>query len=249
MRTTDYSTGFIGWKRDTMNSLRLHLKANSSSRLLSLTTRHFHQAAPALSHIGRQSIAYSKEITIEHDLTPITEPRIPSELNNTLLTVKGPLGQLQLPIKPFVKIDLTPAPKDDPNAESMLKVSIEDEQVKQQRAMWGTTRALISNAVIGVSDGYKVHLRLVGVGYRATLENNKVLSFKLGYSHPILMELPEGVTCSVPASNRIILQGVDLHKITEFAAKIQRWRKPEPYNQKGIFINDETIKKKEGKKK
>ncbi|KAI8075363.1 putative ribosomal protein L6 [Gilbertella persicaria] len=228
-----------------MNTAR---SLQSLNRLVSV--RHFHQAAPALSHIGRQSIAFSRDIKIEHDLTPIIEPRIPSELNNTLLTVTGPLGKLQLPIKPFVKIGITPAAEDDANAENMLQVAVENDQVKQQRAMWGTTRALINNAIVGVSDGYKVHLRLVGVGYRGTLENNnRVLSLKLGYSHPIQMELPEGVTCSVPAPNRIILQGINLQHVTEFAAKVQRWRMPEPYNQKGIFINDQTIKKKEGKKK
>lgn len=215
-----------------------------------ITTRQFHMAAPVMSHIGRKAIAYSQEVRVEHDLTPITEPRIPSELNNTLLTVSGPLGKLTLPIKPFVKINFTPAPKDDPNTENMLQVSVENDAEKQQRAMWGTTRALINNAIIGVSDGYKTYLRLVGVGYRGVLENNgRVLSLKLGYSHPIQMDLPEGITCTVPAPNRIVLQGANLQHVTEFAAKIQRWRMPEPYNQKGIFINDETIKKKEGKKK
>ncbi|KAI8366408.1 50S ribosomal protein L6 [Choanephora cucurbitarum] len=218
------------------------------SRLI--TVRRFHQATPVLSHIGRQPIAFSRDIKIQHDLTPITEPRIPSELDNTMLTVSGPLGELKLPIKPFVKIGITPAVEGDLSAENILQVSIEDDQVKKQRAMWGTTRALINNAIVGVSDGYKVHLRLVGVGYRGALENNnRVLSLKLGYSHPIQMELPEGVSCTIPAPNRIILQGINLQHVTEFAAKVQRWRMPEPYNQKGIFINDQTIKKKEGKKK
>lgn len=233
-----------------MNSLRLSSGVKSLNRLFLSTNRQFHQATPVLSHIGRQPIAYSNDIRIEHDMTLITEPRIPSEFNNTTLTVTGPLGKLQLPIKPFVKIDLTPAAKDDPNAENILQVSVQDDGIKQQKAMWGTTRALINNAIVGVSDGYKVYLRLVGVGYRGMLENNdRVLSLKLGYSHPIQMDLPEGVTCSVPAPNRIVLQGVNLQHVTEFAAKVQRWRMPEPYNQKGIFINDETIKKKEGKKK
>lgn len=225
-----------------MNSLRL------SSKLV--FSRQFHQASPVCSHIGRKAIPYSQDISVDHDLTPITEPRIPSEFNNTRLTVTGPLGKLQLPIKPFVNLQFTPASQDDPNSENTLEVSVQDTTVKQQRAMWGTTRALINNAIIGVSEGFKVHLRLVGVGYRGMLEkNNRVLALKLGYSHPIEMELPEGVTCSVPAPNRIILQGADRQQVSEFAAKIQRWRMPEPYNQKGIFINDQTIKKKEGKKK
>lgn len=230
-----------------MSSTRLSVGFKGLNKL---TSRQFHVASPVLSHIGRKPIAYAQEIKVEHDMTPITEPRIPSELHNTLLTVTGPLGKLSLPIKPFVHIGLTPAAKDDPNAENLLQVSIENDQEKQQRCMWGTTRALINNAIIGVSDGYKVYLRLVGVGYRGVLEgDNRVLSLKLGYSHPIQMDLPEGVSCSVPAPNRIILQGANLQHVTEFAAKIQRWRMPEPYNQKGIFINDETIKKKEGKKK
>lgn len=235
-----------------MALLRLTTTTTGFRTLVSTTAtkRQFHVATPILSHIGRKPIAYAQDIKVEHDLTLITEPRIPSELNNTTLHVTGPLGKLSLPIKPFVKIGMTPAPKDDLNAEHLLSVAIENDQEKQQRAMWGTTRALINNAIIGVSDGYKTYLRLVGVGYRGVLENNgKTLSLKLGYSHPIQMDLPEGVTCTVPAPNRIVLQGVNKQHVTEFAAKIQRWRMPEPYNQKGIFINDETIKKKEGKKK
>ncbi|KAI9260814.1 ribosomal protein L6, alpha-beta domain-containing protein [Sporodiniella umbellata] len=214
------------------------------------TKRLFHSFSPVLSHIGRKPIAYAQDITIEHDLTPILDPRIPSELNNTMLNITGPLGKQQLPIKPFVKLQFTAATKDSPNAENLLEISVEDKEIKKQRSMWGTTRALINNAIIGVSDGYKVHLRLVGVGYRGALENNnKTLALKLGYSHPVLMEIPEGLTCAVPQPNRVLVSGIDLQQVTEFAAKIQRWRKPEPYNQKGIFINDETIKKKEGKKK
>ncbi|KAI8886982.1 mitochondrial 54S ribosomal protein YmL16 [Backusella circina FSU 941] len=211
--------------------------------------RHFHSTPAVTSHIGRKPLWFSQDISIEHDVTPITTPRIPSELNNTTLTVTGPLGKLSLPIKPFVKLNLTPA-TDDPNAEHQLQVSVDNSEEKQQRAMWGTTRNLINNAIIGVSDGYKVYLRLVGVGYRGMLENNnRTLALKLGYSHPIQMALPEGVTCTIPQPNRIVLQGINLQHITEFAAKVQRWRMPEPYNQKGIFINDQTIKKKEGKKK
>jgi large subunit ribosomal protein L6 len=166
-----------------------------------------------------------------------------------MLTVKGPLGQLELPIKPFVQLTTT-AGDVAAAKESMLQVSVKDADIKEQRAMWGTTRNLIRNMITGVSEGYRVHLRLVGVGYRGVLENNnRSVSLKLGYAHPVVVDLPEGVTCTIPQPNRLILQGIDLQQVTELASKIQRWRKPEPYNQKGIFINDETIKKKEGKKK
>ena len=191
-------------------------------------------------------VYYPSDVSVEHDLTPIKHPRIASELNNTVLTVKGPLGELQMPIKPFVQLSTGKSAQ----GEAHVNVQVADAADKKQKAMWGTTRNLIRNMVTGVSEGYRVHLRLVGVGYRAVLENNnRSVSLKLGYSHPVVIDLPEGVTCTVPIPNRLILQGIDLQKVTELAAKIQRWRKPEPYNQKGIFINDETIKKKEGKKK
>jgi large subunit ribosomal protein L6 len=145
-------------------------------------------------------------------------------------------------------LNITPGQVDGEDSE--LSVNVVDPTIKEQRSMWGTTRALINNIIIGVTEGYKVPIRLVGVGYRATLEDNdRKLSLKLGYSHPVEMILPEGVTCSIPQPNRLVLQGSDLQEVKELAAKIQRWRKPEPYNQKGIFIGDETIKKKEGKKK
>ncbi|KAI8329217.1 ribosomal protein L6, alpha-beta domain-containing protein [Chlamydoabsidia padenii] len=210
-------------------------------------SHNFTTSAVIASHIGRTPLYFPQEVTLDHDLTPIQKPRIPSELNNTTLTVKGPLGQLQMPIKPFVKLDST---INEQQQESVLQVSVKDATIKEQRAMWGTTRNLIRNMITGVSEGYRIHLRLVGVGYRGVLENNnRSVSLKLGYAHPVVVDLPQGVTCTIPQPNRLILQGIDLQQVTELAAKIQQWRKPEPYNQKGIFINDETIKKKEGKKK
>ncbi|CAO3600278.1 unnamed protein product [Absidia cylindrospora] len=223
---------------------------------LTRQSQHFNTSTVVGSHIGRTPIYYPQEVTLDHDLAPIQTPRIPSELNNTMLTVKGPLGQLQLPIKPFVHLDTTPFSDSDDQSqqqqqqESILQVTVNNATIKEQRAMWGTTRNVIRNMITGVSEGYRLHLRLVGVGYRGVLENNnRSVSLKLGYAHPVVVDLPQGVTCTIPQPNRLILQGIDLQQVTELAAKIQRWRKPEPYNQKGIFINDETIKKKEGKKK
>lgn len=232
-------------------SLSLSLRSrrtayNSAARFVSKRT--FNYSAPTLSHIGRKVLTFPKEVTVEHDTTPITNPRIASELNNTTLNVSGPLGKHSLAIKPFVNLNIKQGQAEGEDSE--LSINVTDPDIKEQRSMWGTTRALINNLIVGVTEGYKVPLRLVGVGYRATLEdNNRKLSLKLGYSHPIEMALPEGVTCQIPQPNRLILQGSDLQQVKELAAKIQRWRKPEPYNQKGIFIADETIKKKEGKKK
>ena len=149
-------------------------------------------------------------------------------------------------------------------------MSVGDPEIKHQRAMWGnacdmplerqiltvltgTMRALVQNSIAGVSEGHICILRLVGVGYRATIENTaitkkaeyegqKFVSLKLGYAHPVELPVPKGVKATVPQPTRILLEGPDKHDITQFAADIRAWRKPEPYKGKGIFVNDETIR-------
>lgn len=117
----------------------------------------------------------------------------------------------------------------------------------------GTVRAYLQNHILGVSEGHAAILRLVGVGYRATIENSAVtkkpeyegqqfVSLKVGYSHPIELGVPKGVKASVPQATRILLEGVEREVVMQFAAEIRAWRKPEPYKGKGIFVNDETIK-------
>lgn len=124
-----------------------------------------------------------------------------------------------------------------------LLVNAPTPEIKHHKAMWGTIRALLQNHVTGVSEGHSAILRLVGVGYRASIEGGgKRVGLKVGYSHPIEMEIPEGVKASTPQPTRILLEGPDKEVLKEFAAKIREWRKPEPYKGKGIFINDETIK-------
>ena len=166
----------------------------------------------------------------------------------------GKLDTLELPIQKFIDINVQ---------DSKVAVKIQDENDPLQKAMWGTIRAHLNRMIQGVQDGYTLPIRMVGVGYRALMENEK-LSLKIGVSHPVLIDIPQGVSVSIPAPQLIILQGADWAKITQFAAqvrsssdmllantffKIRKWRKPEPYNQKGIFVGDETIKKKEGKKR
>lgn len=117
----------------------------------------------------------------------------------------------------------------------------------------GTTRAYVNNHVLGVSEGHVAVLRLVGVGYRASVEQTskhftpaylgqQYLNLRLGYAHPIDMAIPEGVKASTPQPTRILLEGPDKEVLKQFAAEIRAWRKPEPYKGKGIFVNDETIK-------
>lgn len=117
----------------------------------------------------------------------------------------------------------------------------------------GTTRALLQNHITGVSEGHICVLSLVGVGYRATIESQattvsptypgqQFVSLKVGFSHPVELGIPEGVQASTPQPTRILLESVNKRLVTQFAAEIREWRRPEPYKGKGIFVNGETIK-------
>ncbi|MCJ1234259.1 hypothetical protein MMC14_002218 [Varicellaria rhodocarpa] len=128
-----------------------------------------------------------------------------------------------------------------------------DPKERDQREMWGTTRAYLQNHVLGVSEGHTAILRLNGVGYRATIESTattvqseypgqQFVSLKVGYSHPIELGIPQGIKASTPQPTRILLEGIEKEVVMQFAAKIRMWRKPEPYKGKGIFVNGETIK-------
>lgn len=114
-------------------------------------------------------------------------------------------------------------------------------------------RALIQHSVSGVSEGHIAILRFVGVGYRATIESSAItlqptypgqqfISLKLGFAHPVELGVPQGIKATVPQPTRVLLEGPDKQAITQFAADIRKWRKPEPYKGKGIFVNDETIR-------
>lgn len=117
----------------------------------------------------------------------------------------------------------------------------------------GTTRAYLNNHVLGVSEGHVAILRLVGVGYRATIEPSAItkkpeyegqqfVSLKAGYRHPVELGVPAGMKATTPQPTRILLEGIEKEAVNQFAAKIRMWRKPEPYKGKGIFVNGETIK-------
>lgn len=120
----------------------------------------------------------------------------------------------------------------------------------------GTTWAYLNRHILGVSEGHTAVLRLVGIGYRATVEQRPKLEeypgqpfvcLKLGFSHPVEMGVPKGMKASAPQPTRILLEGINREEVMSFAAKIRRWRRPEPYKGKGIFVNDETIKLKQKK--
>ena len=155
---------------------------------------------------------------------------------DNMLTVKGPKGVLIriLHKDMILKIENSELTVERPSEEKMHK------------SLHGLTRTLISNMVVGVTNGFERILEINGVGYRAAKQGSKVV-LTLGYSHPVEMEEPEGITVDVPAPNRIIVKGIDKQAVGEFAAKIRIKRKPEPYKGKGIKYDNEVIRRKEGK--
>jgi large subunit ribosomal protein L6 len=158
--------------------------------------------------------------------------------NGQQITVKGPNGTLQHGIHELVEMK---------REEGELNFSPRDES-KAANALAGTTRALVSNLVTGVTAGFERKLELVGVGYRAQAKG-KVLNLTLGFSHPVDYELPEGVTVETPSQTEIVLKGNDKQRVGQVAAVIRAFRPPEPYKGKGVRYADEIVVRKEAKKK
>jgi len=119
---------------------------------------------------------------------------------------------------------------------------------KRARQQWGMTRSMVSNLVVGVTDGFKKDLEIQGVGYRAAMNGN-ILKLSLGYSHEVNFDVPKGVTVTSPKQTEIVVEGIDQQLVGQVAANIREWKRPEPYKGKGIRYKDEYIFRKEGKKK
>lgn len=157
-------------------------------------------------------------------------------LNNNTVTVKGPKGTLTREFNKDILI----------NMEDNKIIIARPSEEKLHKALHGLTRALISNMIIGVTDGFEKALEINGVGYRATKAGTKV-NLVLGYSHPVEVEESSGITIDVPAPNKIIVKGIDKQLVGQIAAQIRELRPPEPYKGKGIKYADEVIRRKEGK--
>ena len=157
-------------------------------------------------------------------------------VEGNLITVKGPKGQLELVKNPNISV----------NVEENNVVVTRPTNDKEHRSLHGTTRALVHNMVVGVSEGFKKALEIKGVGYRAQLTNGKLV-INAGYSNPVELEIPEGITVEVPKNTDIIISGADKQLVGEYAAKVRGVRAPEPYKGKGIKYVDEVVRRKEGK--
>jgi large subunit ribosomal protein L6 len=156
--------------------------------------------------------------------------------DNNVVTVKGPKGELQEQISKLLKIE---------NKDGVVTVS-RDSDAAQHRAQHGLARTLINNMVVGVTEGYEKKLLLVGVGYKAE-KKGKNLVMNLGFSHPIEMEDPDGITTETPDATTVVVKGIDKAKVGNYAADIRAYRRPEPYKGKGIKYDGEVIRRKEGK--
>lgn len=154
------------------------------------------------------------------------------------ISVKGPLGTLTKPLLPSVVIEKT--------GESVQVKAVEG--AVNAGAMSGTQRALLNNMVVGVSKGFERKLTLVGVGYRAQAQGNK-LNLSLGFSHPVVHDMPEGIKVETPSQTEIIIKGIDKQVVGQVAAEVRAYRSPEPYKGKGVRYSDETVVIKETKKK
>ena len=169
---------------------------------------------------------------------PVSVPAgVEVSINGNEVTVKGPKGELTRSFYSALTIE---------QAEDNSIVVTRPDDERERRAQHGLTRTLINNMVIGVSEGYSKTLELVGVGYRAAVKGDK-LEMNLGFSHPVIVEKPEGINFECPDQAKIVVSGIDKQQVGQVAADIRKWRKPEPYKGKGIRYQGEHIRRKEGK--
>ena len=177
-----------------------------------------------MSRIGKKPVAIPSGVT--------------ATIEGQQLTVKGPKGTLAMPLREEISYVLE---------EGGVSVNPAND-TKRARAFWGMQRTLVQNLITGVSDGFTKKLLINGVGYRAAAQG-KNLNLKLGYSHDVNIDVPEGIEVKTPDNTTIEISGTDKQKVGQLAAEIRRWRKPEPYKGKGIKYDGEFIFRKEGKKK
>ena len=168
---------------------------------------------------------------------PITVPAgVTVTIDGTSVTAKGPKGELSRTFRPFVTITQ--------DGDTITVDRIDDS--REAKAQHGLVRTLVANMIEGVSTGFSKKLQLIGVGYRAAVKG-KDLEMQLGYSHPVLVKCPEGITFECPQPTEIIVSGPSKEQVGQVAADIRKWRKPEPYKGKGIRYEGEQVRHKVGK--
>jgi large subunit ribosomal protein L6 len=176
-----------------------------------------------MSRVGRQPVKIPEKVKVA--------------VTGTTIKVEGPKGKMSFDFNPVVKVEV---------ASGEVRISRPDE-TRLAKGLHGLTRTLVNNAVNGVTKGYERTLEISGVGFKAE-GKGKEINFTLGFSHPVVFKLPEGVTAEVdPKQTKVVIKGVDKHLLGLTAAKIRALRPPEPYKGKGIKYAEETVRRKEGK--
>lgn len=168
---------------------------------------------------------------------PISIPSgVEVKIDGDQLTVKGPKGELQQRIAQPIEVSIE---------EGQVQVTRPDDE-RESRSLHGLTRTLIANDIVGVTDGYSKSLEVVGTGYRVQAKGTS-LEFALGYSHPITVDAPEGISFAVEGNNKVTVSGISKQAVGEVAANLRKLRKPEPYKGKGVRYAGEQIRRKAGK--
>ncbi len=175
-----------------------------------------------MSRIGKKPIQIPKGVSVK--------------IAADAVEVQGPKGKLRQPIPPGIRF----------GQENGSLVATPEREDKELKKFHGLARSLVANAVTGVTDGFKKELDIVGIGYRAEVKGKQV-HFALGYSHPIVLDIPSGIEIAVDKQTHITVTGVDRQLVGQVAANIRRMRKPDPYKQKGVRYTGEQLKKKVGK--
>lgn len=186
-----------------------------------------------MSHIGKKIINIPSGLNIKY--------------NKNLLEAEGPLGYKSITLPDFIEIKWLGAPINQMLL-SMKGSDLKKKEMKYQKSLWGTYRTLINHLFQGIKTGFSMKLNLIGVGYRAHLENKNTLVLKLGYSHLVRYKIPEGAQIQCIQPTILLITGNDKQKVNQIAAVIRSFRKPEPYKGKGIRYENEIIKLKEGKR-
>lgn len=176
-----------------------------------------------MSRIGERKLVIPNNVTVS--------------VSNNTVTVKGEKGELSLEFSKLVSVEVV--------ENTVLTKQVK--ACKEANMMQGTTNSLINNMIIGVSKGYDKGLEAVGVGYRFQVSGNKI-TINAGYSHPVVMEAPDGLSVTSESNTEITIHGIDKQKVSEFAANVRKVREPEPYKGKGIRYKGEHVRRKEGKK-
>jgi large subunit ribosomal protein L6 len=176
-----------------------------------------------MSRVGRSPITVPSSVTVT--------------LDGPTVSVKGPQGSLERTLPEGITIAQ--------DGDTLVVTRPDDE--RRHRALHGLSRSLVANMVSGVTEGFTKELEIVGVGYRATAKGPGALELALGFSHPVLVDAPDGITFDVPVPTRIVVKGIDKEKVGQVAADIRKLRKPEPYKGKGVRYAGERVLRKAGK--